>query len=664
MQKPYDESSPFTAWISPKNGGLLYHVDFSEFYFGRRKSELSRKAQRFWKSDIVGMPNLARDFQTLILTDRPSEKAYAGHASAWRNMHRFIQDCPDLPQAMSITDIGEIHGLRLKQWLFDNGMSAYAYKQMKWVIERYSQIYSGTQSDMPARDPLPEPNPIEPDFVALQRLSLVLRKHARSIFSMWKDGAALAAQGSDPRAKSGGLRGDWKKPENHAHLIYHLTETYVPSNDAIVALGMSTLVQTTHSTRPGKNIKGPHCPIPGTTPNAHVGYPSKLRWRFPLEVDMAVFIWIVLIYTGFNLATVLAIDISEPSKWYAPALQDPDHVLIFGDKDRVKKMVYAPSKVRAQFHAFNIIKTLTEVTEPLRETLRRRVEKLRAQNNENYSHETQREIQKLEESIRSPWLYVGLMERDGETLIRSVQNTDVSNLNSIIRSIAEDANLTDDHPYLKTLSTSQARDSMINFTYRNSRRMSVVKLAAQHSDYRSLKYYLARRKIRRANFQTVNQVLTHTFSEIRHRDVFDETRIKIALKTGEITREQERRLRDVRQRTRVGMGCKNPTNPPPEIDPHHLDGEICRVQRCTGCFHGVIFPESVRPMAYALADLCYLRRKVGLAAWKGSSFEEEEISLVETLKQFDDEVVKKYFQERMEALKSGEEVAFDVYPQY
>lgn len=69
-------------------------------------------------------------------------------------------------------------------------------------------------------------------------------------------------------------------------------------------------------------------------------------------------------------------------------------------------------------------------------------------------------------------------------------------------------------------------------------------------------------------------------------------------------------------------------------------------------------------MAYALADLRFLCRKVGLAAWKGSSFEEEEISLVETLKQFDDEVVKKYFQERMEALKSGEEVAFDVYPQY
>lgn len=656
--------SQFTAWIVPKNGSVRYFVDFSEFYFGRCKSELPPKSRHLWKSDIVGMPNLARDFQTVILTERPSEQVFRTHASAWRNLYRFIQDCPDLPHAMSISDIGEIHGLRLKQWLHDAKMTSHTYKQIKWVIERFSQIHRGTSSDMPPRDALPEPDPVEPDLVALQRLSLVLRRHARSIFSMWQDGAAAAEQGCDPRDEFGERLEAWAKPENHAHLIYHLTETYLPSYEEVVAGGMIYLTLTSHYKIPGMNVTGPDCPIPGITPKATRGYFSRLRWRFPTEIDMAIFIWIVLIYTGFNLSTLIAIDITKPETWYVPALQDPDHVLIFSDKDRVKKKVYAPSKVRARFHAFSIIKTLIEVTEPLRETLRRKLKQLRAVNAENYSHETEREIQQLVESIRSPWLYVGLREDRKGRIVRSVENADASYLNSIIRLIAEDANLTDEHPYLKTLSTSQARDSMINFTYRNSRRMSVAKIASQQSDYRSLRYYLARRKIRRANFQTVNQVLTHTFSEIRHRDVFDETRIKIAVRTGEITPEQERRLRDVRMRTRVGMGCKNPTNPPPEIDPHHLDGEICRVQRCTGCFHGVIFPESVRPMAYALADLRHNRRQVGFAAWKGSSLEEEEISLVETLKQFDEETVKKYFQERTNALKSGEEMAFNVYPQY
>jgi hypothetical protein len=659
-----EELSPFAAWIVPKNGGPPYYVDFSEFYFGRHRSELSRKAQRFWKSDIVGMPNLARDFQTVILSERPAENVYLTQASAWRNMYRFIQDCPDLPHAMSISDIGEIHGLRLKQWLFNNGMTAHTYKQIKWAIDRFSQIHRGTPSEMPPRDALPEPDPIEPDFVALQRLSLVLRKHARSIFSMWKDGAALAAQGSDPRMEFGGTIGDWGKRENHAHLIYRLTETCVPSYNEVVAQGWRSLVKTTSSARPAQNIKGANCPIPGITPAATHGYPSKLRWRFPSEVDMAVFIWIVLIYTGFNLSTILAIDIGEPSKWYVPALQDPDHVLLFSDKDRANKKVYAPSKVKAQFHAFNLIKTLIEITEPLRETLRMKVKLLRNSNEKIYSHETQREIQKLERSIRSPWLYISLTTREDTCPVRSVQLNDSSYLNSIVRLIAEDANLTEDHPYLKTLTTSQARDSMINFTFRNSRRISVARLVAQQSDYRSLRYYLARRKIKRANFQTVNQVLTHTFGQIRHRDVFDETRIKIAMKTGEITPEQERRLRDVRLRTRVGLGCKNPTNPPSEIDPHHPEGQICRVQRCTGCFHGVVFPESVRPLAYTLADLRYQQRKIGLATWKGSTFEEEEISILETLKQFDQHVVKKHFQERANALMRGEEISFDVYPQY
>jgi hypothetical protein len=658
------ELSPFANWIVPKNGSAPYYVDFSEFFFGRRRSDLPSKDQRLWKSDIIGMPNMAQGFQAVILSERPPEKSYASYASAWRNMHRFFQDAPDLPTVFSLLDIGPIHGPRLKQWLVDQGLSAHLYKKIKWVVDSLSLIERGELSDMPARDALQPPDPVEPDVVGLQQISLALRRHARSIISMWKNGAALAARGIDPRPASGGKNHAWEKPENQAYLIYRLTDRYLPSRQEIRKESALPLLQTTSYIKAKRNVKGPYCPLPGTKQKTAEGYVAKLRWRFPVRSDLAIFIWIVLIYTGFNLAAVLAIDITKPSTWHVKALQDPDHVLIFVDKDRAGKKVYAPSKVKAEFHAFNIIKLIAEITEPLRETLRRQLILLLDNNRTQYSHSTQREIQKIQEAIRSPWLYVSLRDGDSRGNVRALQQNESSYLNSIIREIAKDANLTDEHPYLATLSTSQARDSMINFTYRHSRRLSVAKMAAQQSDYRSLKYYLARRKIKRANFQTVNKVLSHAFDDIRRNDIFDETRIKIALKTGEITPEQERKLRDIRLRTRLGMGCLSPKNPPAEIDPYHKAGSVCRVQRCTGCVHGRVFPESVQPLAAALADIRHLRSVTPLAAWKGSSFEQEEISITETLKQFDPELVKIHFQDRWTKVKNGEAVHFDVYPHY
>lgn len=652
------ELSPFASWILPNNGSAPYCIDFSEFFFGRQTA----KSRPALKSEIVGIPNLAHDFRSVILAERPAENVYPTYASAWRTLHQFIQDQPDLPLAISLSDFGEVHGLKLKQWLLAQGKSAHSYKAIKWVIDSFARLQLHRMSAMPPRDALPEPDPTEPDFVALQRLSLVLRKHARAIFAMWKDGAALAKTGNDPRLGIGSPNGGWIRPENHAHLIYRLTETSVPSREEIIGQGLTPLTVTSGS-KPRYNVKGPQCPIPGLKKNTR-GYAAKLRWRFPTEADMAIFVWIVLICTGFNLAALLAIDITNPSTWYANSFQDPDHVLLFADKNKVGKKVYSPSKVKAEFHAYNIIKRLVEVTEPLRESLRQQLAPLIVINALNYSHQTQREIQKLEESIRSPWLFITLKSEIGKPPVKSLILSDGQQLNSIIRLVAKEANLLKEHPYLASLSTSQARDSMINFTFRHSRRISVARLAAQHSNYRSLKYYLARQKIKRANFRTVNEMLTHTFREIRQYEIFDEARIKIALKRGEITLEQERRLRDVRLRSSGGLACKNPTMPPPEIDPYHRSGELCRIQRCTGCINGIVFPESVRPLAYALADLRYLKGKTPLAAWKGSSFEEEEISIVQTLKLFDAQLVKQHFQERTNDLKNGRAVYFDVYPQY
>jgi hypothetical protein len=648
---PDDQLSPFEDWIVPTDGGAPYRVDFSEFYFGRQKKDVPGRARRLWTADIVGMPNMAEDFRHVMVTMAIAENRYSTYATEWRNVHRFLQSNPDLPSVNSISDFRDAHGVRLKQWLHANKGPSH-YTRIKWIVDQHFALRHQRLSPWPASDPDKEPDPPEPDFVGLQRLNLELRNHARCIKAMWRDGATLAALGNDPRYAVDS-QAAWQVPENHIHLIYNLTSEALPTREQLPS-AISELAGAR------AQIARPPYLTPGQEMKKFQGYGAKLRWRFPGFGDLATFLWIVLSMSGFNLAAALNIDVTKDRNWFYKALQDDDHVLIFTDKQRSAKRVYAPSKIKAEFHPFSIIKCLIDVTRPLRRTAQFQLEALTIQNKGSYSHSRQREICRLREVVKSPWLYVS---PTNPCEVFCLHSDDSGRLNKFVQKVAAKADLLSDHPYLATLTTSQARDSMINFAFRHSQRLSVAKLAAQHSNFLSLRHYLARRKMRRANFKTVNDVLSHTFSSIRSFGIFDEAKIKIALRAGEITPEQEARLRDFRARTRLGMGCLDPIHPPREIDPYHRENRICRIQRCTGCVHGRVFPESVQPLAATLADLHHLRRDYPLGSWKGSSFDEEEESIRLTLQLFDPAVVARHYRARERELQSGKEV-FDVYPHY
>ncbi len=154
------------------------------------------------------------------------------------------------------------------------------------------------------------------------------------------------------------------------------------------------------------------------------------------------------------------------------------------------------------------------------------------------------------------------------------------------------------------------------------------------------------------------------FAEIETKKAIDATRIRMLVQMGRVTAEQERRLLDLRQRTKLGMGCLDPTNPPPDIAPGHRAGALCAVQRCTGCVLGVVFAESIGPLAHAKAELMHLRRQLPIATWIGSSFEEEMRSIDETLSQFPAEIVDQHVTDWAARIQNGEIIVHDVYPLY
>jgi hypothetical protein len=112
------------------------------------------------------------------------------------------------------------------------------------------------------------------------------------------------------------------------------------------------------------------------------------------------------------------------------------------------------------------------------------------------------------------------------------------------------------------------------------------------------------------------------------------------------------------------MGCLDPYHPPHEVAPGHQKGELCRIQRCTGCQHGVVFVDSLEHLARAYAELTYIKTQMPYAAWIGSSLASEEHSLSQTLEMFDASVVASLVKEWAEKFRSGGAVVHDIYAAY
>ncbi|EKD96653.1 MAG: hypothetical protein ACD_23C01355G0001 [uncultured bacterium] len=108
--------------------------------------------------------------------------------------------------------------------------------------------------------------------------------------------------------------------------------------------------------------------------------------------------------------------------------------------------------------------------------------------------------------------------------------------------------------------------------------------------------------------------------------------------------------------SRIGVACKDPCNPPKHIAPDfEADGENhCHVQRCTLCLeHAVILPESLDGLCKRLAELRYLRVRMGIGAFEESSYVQEMSNTEIALLAFDEEEVKERFDVWKAQIESG-----------
>ena len=341
--------------------------------------------------------------------------------------------------------------------------------------------------------------------------------------------------------------------------------------------------------------------------------------------------------------------------------QSETFAVIHAWKKRSSRHQFAISMTRPEWHPYRVLAYIIERTAPLRRDVLALLEQTRRCADENPELDLQREIEDLEKLSRTPWLYAS-MGKVG-TVSGFVGNND-NGLVTLVRAVIEDAGLGDD-PGLAALTTKDARLAWIGRVYVHSGyHQLLTRLAGNHGSMRTTRHYIRSMRYRVYSENEVRKVQDAVFSEIGCGRVVDPTRLRLLVNNGSITPEQERRLADYRQRTSLGMGCLNPYDPPKQVDPDHPDGELCRVQRCTGCPHGVVFPDSMPPLARRLAELMHLRRTMPMAAWDGSSFADEQESIAQTLTHFTKCDVETEIETWTEKLTSGEIAGHGTYPSY
>lgn len=639
-----------TYWIQPERHHEPHVVDLRQFYEGGRGMDLEPRHRRNWGGDFRGRPLLADEVRTLLDRMRPTKDEYDSNASAWRLFHRFLDEHPAPVDVQTSTDLSDIHGALLKTWLQARGITGHStYQRIKTTVTQLRDAAGQPELLWPARDPDVIDHVDAVDEQGVIRLFSALKAEARCIKQMFREGEHRAGliQPDSFESSTALSPAAPRWTEAHASLMRELAAGLLPHRSVFESNNW---------------MVGPTYLPPTMSDRKRNGLFEALRWFHPSRRDTAVFLWLFMIGTGWNLATVLSIDISEESHWCEMHPHKVGYAVIHAFKDRANRHVFGISMTKPEFHPYAVMKFMIARTAGLRETLRRDLADAEAAFASAPSYELKKQIIRMKRWLKSPWLFHSANEPGS---VRAFTNDHSAMLNQFVRSVVQLNSLEEAHPTLLKFTTSLARDAWIGHAYvQSGYQVLIARLAAQHANFRTLRHYLNRHRYRRQSEKVVRKVMDHTFGEIRAGQRLDPARVKILVAHGEITHEQAKRLLDLRQRTRLGMGCLEPRSPPPDLVPDHVPGTVCRPQPCAACIHSRSFDESLVPLAERLADLHFIRKHRPLQSWDGTSFSDEADRIERTLQQFDRVPAWDTYRHRMSRLEAGEVQPYDTYPLY
>ena len=162
-----------------------------------------------------------------------------------------------------------------------------------------------------------------------------------------------------------------------------------------------------------------------------------------------------------------------------------------------------------------------------------------------------------------------------------------------------------------------------------------VKAALGHRRSTSTLHYLSQRRQIRDAFQKFSSLTGVVFDEAAQGHALDPKVLMARCFTGRdagITDAQRQAL--IGPRTRMGMGCANPFDPPKDLAPAAMAEGLCSVQRCVLCKHGYFFPDepgALDALRARLAEIDDLASSLPLDAFAASSYAVEHATIVALL---------------------------------
>jgi hypothetical protein len=401
---------------------------------------------------------------------------------------------------------------------------------------------------------------------------------------------------------------------------------------------------------------------------------EMLRGFYPDAYDVRVAFHLCLANTGWNPSVLVDLDVSDD--FLEPHPKDSTRYLMRGFKARGKSEQVTEGLFKSRGSAGMVIRHLVERTQPLRNQLNRlhsdltaAYEKLKSQGApEPELNIAKTEIIKVKRHARSVWLYVsaqgGITSLDSSSYHRRLNREKVG---SFVAELVEGMN--ESQPADRQISAIKAtdfRDAFAAYAYTISGGLVLfVMKALGHKKIKSTQDYINNSLLNEQSNQLYRTFSNALWSEIKLHGRIDPTILAKWSRDGNVTDCERNRLEEYRslKRSRIGVGCKNPTSPPPRIAPDFIPNgtALCPVQRCTLCVeNAVIFPESLNGLGKRFVELEYIKRNISLSSFLESSFGEELENTRTALGCFDAAEVQRFVQHWESEVAHGRHLICDL----
>ncbi|MBB6135872.1 hypothetical protein HD842_004049 [Massilia aurea] len=363
---------------------------------------------------------------------------------------------------------------------------------------------------------------------------------------------------------------------------------------------------------------------------------DMLRGTYPDSETIRYAFFLCLANTGWNAAVFLSLSTNRTFIESHP--KDPSRYLLRGFKTRAGTEQVSEGLYKSKGSVGVILQTLVQRTEPLRARLKLQLyqesqqytEMIAANSSEAELNSQRKLIERLREGASAIWIYVTAKTDEIVWLARDERNHATTGPSSFLSIVISRIN--EDQPLEKKLSPlkpSDLRDAFAAYAFRISGGMILyVMKALGHRSLKSTQAYLNNTLINAQSENLYRNFSNSLWDEIKLHGRLDPTIIASNSRYGITTQRELSRLEEYRtlRRSRIGVGCKDPTHPPKSIAPNfQVNGKsMCHVQRCMLCSeHAVIFPDSLSGICKRLAELRTIKSQMSTLAFLESSFGQE-----------------------------------------